>query len=117
MVKFNCAHCDTEIMVSDEYAGRKGKCPECNQVLVVPSPTAGHVATTKEPSANSAGEKGEVESLIEEMFQQEGIESRDRKRDFSNEHQSAITELFPCNIFLFRKAKGRTEERNSMYHR
>ena len=36
MIKFSCHKCGQGISVSDEYAGRKGKCPKCRTVLGIP---------------------------------------------------------------------------------
>ena len=36
MIKFSCQKCGQRISVSDEYAGRKGKCPKCRTVLHIP---------------------------------------------------------------------------------
>ena len=35
---FNCPKCDKRIQVSDEKAGKKGKCPGCGEILTIPSP-------------------------------------------------------------------------------
>lgn len=36
MIKFSCHKCGQVIKVSDEYAGKKGKCPKCRTVLLIP---------------------------------------------------------------------------------
>ena len=36
MIKISCHKCGQRISVSDEYGGRKGKCPKCRTVLRIP---------------------------------------------------------------------------------
>jgi hypothetical protein len=38
-IKFLCPSCKKVVSVKDEYAGKKGKCPHCGNVLTVPAPT------------------------------------------------------------------------------
>ena len=38
MLKFRCSICDKKIGVPDEYAGKKVKCPQCTNPVVVPEP-------------------------------------------------------------------------------
>ena len=35
-IKFLCSSCKKVVSVKDEFAGRKGKCPHCGNVLTVP---------------------------------------------------------------------------------
>jgi DNA-directed RNA polymerase subunit RPC12/RpoP len=35
-IKFNCPHCNRNLKVKSEAAGRKAKCPSCSQVVAVP---------------------------------------------------------------------------------
>ncbi|HNS20333.1 MAG TPA: DUF6263 family protein [Sedimentisphaerales bacterium] len=37
MIKFACGHCGRLISVDDRHAGKKGKCPQCKHVVVVPA--------------------------------------------------------------------------------
>ncbi|MFC1676405.1 hypothetical protein ACFL3G_05005 [Planctomycetota bacterium] len=46
IVKFNCENCNRTIRVSKKHAGKKGKCPKCKSIIVVPQ---GNLADTKEP--------------------------------------------------------------------
>lgn len=41
MIKFNCTSCGQSYRVSDEYAGKRVRCKECNTVNAIPSPEAG----------------------------------------------------------------------------
>jgi predicted RNA-binding Zn-ribbon protein involved in translation (DUF1610 family) len=36
-IEFSCDHCGKSLSTSDEKAGRKAKCPQCGEVLVVPA--------------------------------------------------------------------------------
>jgi len=36
LIQFSCSFCGRQIKMPREYAGRKGKCPQCKSVLVVP---------------------------------------------------------------------------------
>jgi DNA-directed RNA polymerase subunit RPC12/RpoP len=36
MIRFYCEHCGRKISVQDKHAGKRGKCPACDSVLVVP---------------------------------------------------------------------------------
>lgn len=49
-INFNCPECNTEIEVPDDFAGRKGKCPECGHVMTVPGePSAPSTMTERDP--------------------------------------------------------------------
>jgi WD40 repeat protein len=39
MIDFLCAGCGKGLKVKDELAGRKGRCPHCQQSVIVPSPS------------------------------------------------------------------------------
>ena len=36
MIKFHCKSCGQKFTVSDQQAGKKGKCPKCKQTIVIP---------------------------------------------------------------------------------
>jgi len=36
MIKFSCKNCGQRIKVPDEHAGKKGRCPKCKTVVVIP---------------------------------------------------------------------------------
>ena len=57
-LKFTCPHCRKGIRVKEEFAGKKGKCPACQQVLTIPG-------VTRSPAAPSA--KVTTESDIESL--------------------------------------------------
>lgn len=38
-IKFSCPHCSKTLKVKDELAGKKGKCPDCRKVVLIPVQT------------------------------------------------------------------------------
>ena len=40
MIRFECKNCGRTIKVADEHAGKKGKCPDCKNIVVVPPRSA-----------------------------------------------------------------------------
>ena len=61
-IKFPCPHCKRSLKVKEELAGRKAKCPACQQVLTIPKPAAAPAnveelvaaALTEKPAAATA---------------------------------------------------------------
>jgi hypothetical protein len=55
VIKFPCPACSTTISAADEHAGRKGKCPTCQHVMVIPGSTEKPAAakTAPRPSRES----------------------------------------------------------------
>jgi predicted Zn finger-like uncharacterized protein len=49
-----CPHCQTELNVGDQLAGRKMKCTACNQLFLVPTPSIGAFSATPVKSSESA---------------------------------------------------------------
>lgn len=51
MIRFKCIYCGQRILAPDESADKKGKCPKCNHLLVVPFTTKGRpaISPNKEP--------------------------------------------------------------------
>jgi predicted RNA-binding Zn-ribbon protein involved in translation (DUF1610 family) len=66
MISFNCQVCEQKITVDDRFAGKKGKCPKCKNVVVVPkadnkrsrnnlkTPQQGLAPETKQSAYNAA---------------------------------------------------------------
>ncbi|MBW3543964.1 MAG: hypothetical protein KY476_27255, partial [Planctomycetes bacterium] len=57
-IVFDCPHCAATVRVADDAAGKKGRCPQCGESLLVPrvvppaAPPTGHAdAVTGEPAA------------------------------------------------------------------
>ncbi|MBI4712500.1 MAG: hypothetical protein HY762_04250 [Planctomycetes bacterium] len=58
MIVFNCNICVKKLQVKDELAGRKVKCPGCNQVVVVPEPEIKLEIDAADKSAVKSAEAG-----------------------------------------------------------
>jgi len=39
VIKFKCVYCGQRILAGNKGAGKKGKCPKCNRLLVIPDAT------------------------------------------------------------------------------
>jgi transcription elongation factor Elf1 len=39
-IKFNCPHCTKPLSVRDDLAGKRAKCPKCQQALTIPAPVS-----------------------------------------------------------------------------
>ena len=37
MISFQCPACGKKLKVKDEFAGKKGKCPKCGNVINIPA--------------------------------------------------------------------------------
>jgi len=40
MIRFQCDECGSTLKVEDRLAGKKGKCPKCNAVTMIPDPSS-----------------------------------------------------------------------------
>jgi DNA-directed RNA polymerase subunit RPC12/RpoP len=51
VIKFKCIYCGQRILAKDDGRGKKGKCPKCKHLLVVPEYTKGRpaISSIKEP--------------------------------------------------------------------
>lgn len=50
MIQFNCSKCGKTVRVGDEAAGKRGKCPQCSETLVVPEPEMVQLHAVDTPS-------------------------------------------------------------------
>jgi uncharacterized paraquat-inducible protein A len=48
VIKFKCPHCDRDVSVGDEHAGKKARCPACREIFQIPQ--AGAVSRPRAPS-------------------------------------------------------------------
>jgi DNA-directed RNA polymerase subunit M/transcription elongation factor TFIIS len=81
-IKFSCPSCNKALAVKEDLAGKQGRCPNCKQVIVIPTAQASGIAgrtTTadsvpkpaKKPAAErkpSGGSKVDLESLAAEVL-------------------------------------------------
>jgi hypothetical protein len=66
-IKFNCPKCKKELVVKDELAGKQGKCPACQSVLVVPAapaPVTSRPAAAPAPAKKKRVEEEEVAAEV-----------------------------------------------------
>jgi len=59
MLRFHCNNCGHKIKAPDEYAGRKGKCPKCQQAVKIPNlgeESSGIVSATNGVKLHSGGQ-------------------------------------------------------------
>src|SRR5436190_16191084 len=56
-LKFSCPHCRKAIRVKEELAGKKAKCPACQQVLTIPT-----VARSTSPTAAKSTTESDLEA-------------------------------------------------------
>lgn len=49
MIRFRCENCGCKIKVTEDNAGKKGKCPKCKKVLVVPEKNDNDLAFMEKP--------------------------------------------------------------------
>lgn len=60
-ITFSCEHCGKKIKAPESKAGRKGKCPKCNQTIRIPLPSdetddAPKAAPQKKPPPQDSGD-------------------------------------------------------------
>jgi hypothetical protein len=49
MIAFNCPTCGNKLGVHDNAAGKRGKCPNCHQIVTVPTVSDVPVAKSHKP--------------------------------------------------------------------
>ena len=59
-ITFRCPQCSRQLTVAPQYAGRKGKCPGCGQVFMVPAPAK----SSGSPSCPSCGATVSPDAVI-----------------------------------------------------
>ena len=53
VIRFACKHCQRRISVPKIHAGKKGKCPECKNIIVVPKVESTEAAATQSSPVDS----------------------------------------------------------------
>ena len=64
MIQFECPNCSRPIKVKPELAGRKGKCPGCQSILVIPAPEPPKAEPPEYEFSSSSGSEFELEPPI-----------------------------------------------------
>ena len=65
MIHFQCEHCGHAVRVPTRYAGKKGRCPACKNIVDIPSQDTDAPA---EPKSDTAAEELELTSPEENRF-------------------------------------------------
>jgi hypothetical protein len=66
MIKFHCEHCDKKLGVPDNYAGKRVRCSQCKNTIVVPHPEPEHV---EEPEFEAFDTEENADPWSDDMFQ------------------------------------------------
>lgn len=84
-LKFSCPHCRKAIRVKEELAGKKAKCPACQQVLTIPT-----VARSSAPSP--------AKSMTESDLEAQALAALAEQTKSPSSPKQAITKTidFPC---------------------
>jgi len=69
MIIFKCSKCGHEYKVADEYAGKKARCKNCENVNVIPAPTAKPAQPAR--PVGSGDSVAAYNNLLQELLQQE----------------------------------------------
>src|SRR6516164_5789128 len=65
-LKFSCPHCRKGIRVKEELAGKKAKCPACQQVLTIPTVTRSTSPSPTKSTTESDLEAKALAALVEQ---------------------------------------------------
>lgn len=115
MIKFRCKNCGKKINAPEKHAGKKGKCPKCKTILVVPQPDnpipdnskTGSKTLTLIPPTSDVSTKLETQKTSVDW--DETLEKTvEQAEDFRDELEEAHTETpgkrkfpWPLDIFLY----------------
>jgi hypothetical protein len=77
VIRFKCIYCGQRILAPDGGAGKRGKCPKCTHLLVVPDSTKGRpaISPNKEPMPDQP--KPRVPEWCKEPGGFDGIDAKD----------------------------------------
>lgn len=82
MIRFKCIYCGQRILACDDGVGKKGKCPKCEHMLVVPKTTKGRPAISSDKEPMPDRPKPYVPEWAKDMHQ------------MTPEREEALIELF-----------------------
>lgn len=110
MIRFKCEQCGQKIRTSDQFAGKKAKCPKCKSPLIVPKveglTTQESKLSSTKPVSNEKGSQGlanisdaEISAKLLHSETAVGTKSamREKKRSFLVPHYDE-TSLFVMSI-------------------
>lgn len=66
MIRFDCKHCGNSVRVADSFAGKKGRCPSCKQIVQIPAASQDAKAELDKVSALSAALDRHKEETVQE---------------------------------------------------
>jgi phage FluMu protein Com len=115
VIKFRCKNCGKKINAPEKHVGKKGKCPKCKTVLVVPQPDnrildeskSGSKTLTLIPPGSDISTKQEIQKpLIEwdNTFEKTVEEAEDFKDELEEDHTESPGKRklpWPLDIFLY----------------
>ena len=65
-IEFNCQHCNKRLKVSDQSAGKRAKCPQCQNIMSIPAAGAGFSAAPAPPVAPSPPANKQANPLVQQ---------------------------------------------------
>ena len=91
MIKFKCIYCGQRIVVQDQSRGKKGHCPTCRHLLVIPTSTKGRpaISPNKEPMPDR------IEPQIPAWEKGSGFEPEDAEEELTKLFKESFGFLVP----------------------
>ena len=83
MIRFKCIYCGQRILAPDNGAGKRGKCPKCAHLLVVPETTKGRPAISVEKTEPMPQPKAYVPEWDKDLYP--SFDAFDERREDSTE--------------------------------
>jgi hypothetical protein len=81
MIKFKCPHCSKEVSAGDENAGKKGRCPGCKGIFVIPGKAAAKPAPAAERRTPPADYDPDDPNAVDELKRRVGVKVVKRQPD------------------------------------
>ncbi len=75
MIRFKCVYCGRKLIAKDEQRNKKGKCPECSHIVMVPTSTKGK--RILDPDISERSQKMNEACAIFEIAHQKDYEDED----------------------------------------
>ena len=104
MIKFYCKNCNQKIKVPDSHAGKKGKCPKCKSMVIIPNPANG---TVSGPDTIGQLQETRRENELKITFK---CQMCDADIDVSQSNAGQIVECPQCGCFAQSPEKETTFE-------
>lgn len=91
-ISFTCSECDADLKVKDALAGRKIKCPHCEETVVVPAGDDDDGAVTAAPPRKAARRTEEKETLRPQKKGRPAAADDDEEEDEEEEEEETKKE-------------------------